>query len=65
MLSIVRLCNHSWRAWAEFGDDPEVWVVLISGGGEKAKSCIYDKFGDFLGSAYSVNPLLGQRSSLK
>ena len=27
-----------WRAWAEFGDDPEVWVVLLTGAGPKAFS---------------------------
>ncbi|MBU2053980.1 MAG: enoyl-CoA hydratase/isomerase family protein [Proteobacteria bacterium] len=27
-----------WGAWAVFGDDPEVWVILITGAGEKAFS---------------------------
>jgi E-phenylitaconyl-CoA hydratase len=27
-----------WRGWAEFGDDPDVWVILITGKGEKAFS---------------------------
>jgi E-phenylitaconyl-CoA hydratase len=27
-----------WRAWADFGDDPEVWVVLLTGAGPKAFS---------------------------
>jgi len=27
-----------WRAFAEFGDDPDVWAVLVTGAGEKAFS---------------------------
>ncbi len=27
-----------WQGWADFGDDPDVWVVLITGAGEKAFS---------------------------
>ena len=27
-----------WRGWVDFGDDPDVWVVLITGAGEKAFS---------------------------
>ena len=27
-----------WTTWAEFGDDPEVWCILITGSGEKSFS---------------------------
>ncbi len=27
-----------WRGWADLGDDPEVWAVLITGAGDKAFS---------------------------
>jgi E-phenylitaconyl-CoA hydratase len=27
-----------WTTWAEFGDDPEVWCLLITGSGEKSFS---------------------------
>ncbi len=27
-----------WAAWADFGDDPDVWAILVTGAGEKAFS---------------------------
>ncbi len=32
------MMQQLWQGWAELGDDPDVWVVLITGAGEKAFS---------------------------
>jgi len=51
------LIRKLWQGWVDLGDDPDVWVVLITGAGEKAFSVGRDlkKYGQEQGT-----PRMGQ-----